>query len=47
MSTLDGRQPTFPHLREDVGICEHIDYAFEHGIDKLEIRDWKWPSKPA
>ena len=25
-------------------ICEHINYAFEHGIDKLEIRDWKWPS---
>ena len=25
-------------------ICEHINYAFEHGIDKREIRDWKWPS---
>ena len=25
-------------------ICEHINYAFEHGIDKLEIRNWKWPS---
>jgi xylulose-5-phosphate/fructose-6-phosphate phosphoketolase len=25
-------------------ICEHINYAFEHGIDKADIRDWKWRS---
>jgi len=24
-------------------ICEQISYAFEHGIDKAEIRNWKWP----
>jgi len=23
-------------------ICESRDYAFENGIDKLEIREWKW-----
>jgi xylulose-5-phosphate/fructose-6-phosphate phosphoketolase len=25
-------------------ICEQINYAFEHGIDRAEIRDWKWPA---
>lgn len=24
-------------------IIEHTHYAFEHGIDKPEIRGWKWP----
>ena len=24
-------------------ICEHLDYAMEHGIDQPEITDWKWP----
>jgi xylulose-5-phosphate/fructose-6-phosphate phosphoketolase len=24
-------------------IIEHTAYAHEHGIDKPEIRDWKWP----
>jgi len=24
-------------------ICESIDQAREHGIDKPEITDWKWP----
>lgn len=24
-------------------ILEHLAYAHEHGIDKPEIRDWKWP----
>jgi len=24
-------------------ITEHIQYAHENGIDKPEIRDWKWP----
>ena len=24
-------------------ICENLDYALEHGIDKPEIIDWKWP----
>jgi len=24
-------------------ICENLDYAFEHGIDKPEITEWKWP----
>jgi len=23
-------------------ICENLDYALEHGIDKPEISDWKW-----
>ena len=23
-------------------ICEHINYAFEHGIDNPEVRNWKW-----
>ena len=25
-------------------ICEHIRFAHQHGIDKPEIRNWKWPS---
>ena len=25
-------------------ICDQINYAFEHGIDRAEIRDWKWPA---
>jgi xylulose-5-phosphate/fructose-6-phosphate phosphoketolase len=24
-------------------ICENLDYALANGIDKPEIRDWKWP----
>ncbi len=24
-------------------ILEHRAYAHEHGIDKPEIRDWRWP----
>ena len=24
-------------------ICENLDYAIANGIDKPEIRDWKWP----
>jgi xylulose-5-phosphate/fructose-6-phosphate phosphoketolase len=24
-------------------ICENLDYALAYGIDKPEIRDWKWP----
>ncbi|MEM9538928.1 MAG: phosphoketolase family protein [Cyanobacteria bacterium P01_E01_bin.42] len=24
-------------------IIEHTNYAFTHGIDKPEIREWKWP----
>jgi xylulose-5-phosphate/fructose-6-phosphate phosphoketolase len=24
-------------------IHEHLDYAYENGIDKREIEDWKWP----
>jgi xylulose-5-phosphate/fructose-6-phosphate phosphoketolase len=24
-------------------ICENLDYALEHGIDKPEISNWKWP----
>lgn len=24
-------------------IHEHLDYAYEHGIDKPEIEEWKWP----
>ena len=24
-------------------ICENLEYAFEHGIDKPEITEWKWP----
>ena len=24
-------------------ICEHLDHAFEYGIDKPEIAEWKWP----
>ncbi|HVA82316.1 MAG TPA: phosphoketolase family protein [Candidatus Binataceae bacterium] len=24
-------------------ICESLDYALANGIDKPEIRDWKWP----
>ncbi len=33
------------HLKEWLKdqISESINYAFENGIDKPEIRDWKWP----
>ena len=24
-------------------ITEHINYAFENGIDQAAIREWKWP----
>jgi xylulose-5-phosphate/fructose-6-phosphate phosphoketolase len=24
-------------------IFENLNYAYEHGIDKAEIRDWRWP----
>jgi len=24
-------------------IIEHTNYAYEHGIDKPEITNWKWP----
>jgi xylulose-5-phosphate/fructose-6-phosphate phosphoketolase len=34
------------HLKEHMkdAIIESIAYAHENGIDKAEIRDWKWPS---
>jgi xylulose-5-phosphate/fructose-6-phosphate phosphoketolase len=28
-------------LRDQV--VENLGYADEHGIDKPEIRDWRWP----
>jgi xylulose-5-phosphate/fructose-6-phosphate phosphoketolase len=24
-------------------VLDHQEYAFENGIDKPEIRNWKWP----
>jgi len=24
-------------------ICDSLNYASEHGVDRQEIRDWKWP----
>jgi xylulose-5-phosphate/fructose-6-phosphate phosphoketolase len=33
------------HVKEWLknAILDHQEYAFEHGIDKPEISDWKWP----
>jgi xylulose-5-phosphate/fructose-6-phosphate phosphoketolase len=34
------------HLKEWLKgqIIESIDYAYREGIDKPEIRNWRWPS---
>ncbi|HEY4361396.1 MAG TPA: phosphoketolase family protein [Bryobacteraceae bacterium] len=34
------------HVKEQMKdqICEHISYAHQHGVDKAEIRNWRWPS---
>ncbi len=39
-------QATGAHLKEwlKAQIIESIDYAYAEGIDKPEIRNWKWPS---
>jgi xylulose-5-phosphate/fructose-6-phosphate phosphoketolase len=33
------------HVRQKMqdAIIEHTNYAYEHGIDKPEITNWKWP----
>jgi xylulose-5-phosphate/fructose-6-phosphate phosphoketolase len=33
------------HVREKMenAIIEHSTYAFENGVDKPEITNWKWP----
>ncbi|HEY2139761.1 MAG TPA: phosphoketolase family protein, partial [Chthoniobacterales bacterium] len=38
-------QVTGAHLKDWLKdqICENLDYALANGIDKPEIRDWKWP----
>jgi len=38
-------QVTGAHVKEWLKdqICENLDYALANGIDKPEIRDWKWP----
>ena len=38
-------QATGAHVKDWLKdqICESLDYAFANGIDKPEIRDWKWP----
>jgi xylulose-5-phosphate/fructose-6-phosphate phosphoketolase len=38
-------QKTGAHIKEWLKdqILEHLAHAHEHGIDKKEIRDWKWP----
>jgi len=28
-------------------IIENTNYAYEQGIDKPEITDWKWPDRTA
>ncbi len=38
-------QASAAHIKEWLKdqILEHLRYAFEHGIDPTEIRDWEWP----
>jgi xylulose-5-phosphate/fructose-6-phosphate phosphoketolase len=38
-------QTTGAHLKDWLKdqIIENLNYAYENGIDKPEIRDWKWP----
>ena len=38
-------QESGAHIKEWLKdqILQHLAYAHEHGIDKPEIRDWKWP----
>jgi xylulose-5-phosphate/fructose-6-phosphate phosphoketolase len=38
-------QSTASHLKEWLKdqIIESVNYAHEHGIDRKEITDWKWP----
>ncbi|WP_263366362.1 phosphoketolase family protein [Edaphobacter bradus] len=38
-------QATAAHLKEWLKdqIIESVNYAHEHGIDKMEITEWKWP----
>ncbi len=38
-------QASAAHVKEWLKdqILEHLRYAFEHGIDPPEIRDWEWP----
>ena len=38
-------QASAAHVKEWLKdqILEHLNYAYEHGIDPPEIRDWEWP----
>jgi xylulose-5-phosphate/fructose-6-phosphate phosphoketolase len=42
---VPGLQTSGAHVKEWLKnqILDHQEYAFENGIDKPEIRDWKWP----
>jgi len=42
---VPGLQTSGAHVKDWLKdqICENLDYAFEHGIDKPEISEWKWP----
>jgi phosphoketolase len=33
----------FPKTLQKGQIIESVNYAHENGIDKKEIREWKWP----
>jgi xylulose-5-phosphate/fructose-6-phosphate phosphoketolase len=41
-------QITAAHTKEWLKdqIIDSLSYANENGIDRPEIRDWKWPAKP-
>ena len=45
---VPGLQDTGAQFKEWLkgAIIENINYAHTHGIDKPEIRNWKWPAQP-
>ena len=46
---VPGLQATGAHVKEWLKgrIIDSIDYAFENGVDRAEIRDWTWPDGTA
>lgn len=44
---VPGLQTSAAHVKEWLKdqIIDSVNYAHEHGIDRVEIREWKWPAE--